>query len=124
MLYETLSHPKLALIFLFLGLVGGLIFDIGNFIKFLFANKKLPCVILDIIQTSLCLFLIFIVNLKVNYGVVRLFPYILFLISFYLERISLGKIIAKIYLKCYNLLTKLNFKLWSKFKNGKNNKRS
>ena len=122
MLYETLSHPTLALIFLLVGIVGGLIFDVGNFIKFLFANKKIPAIIIDFIQTCVCLFIIFIVNVKVNYGIIRLFPYLLFLTSFFIERITIGKVIAKFYLKCYNLLTKLNSKLWSKLKNGKSNK--
>ena len=124
MLYETLSHPKLAIIFLTIGFVGGLIFDVGNFIKFLCGNKKIPSILIDFIQTLICLIIIFFTNLKVNFGEIRLFPYLLFLTSFYLERISIGKVIAKIYLKCYNLLTKLNFKLWSKLKNGKNNKGS
>lgn len=124
MLYETLSHPKLAVIFLFIGFVGGLIFDVGNFIKFLSSNKKIPSIIIDFIQTSICLIILFFVNLQINFGEIRIFPFLLFLTAFYLERISVGKVIAKIYLKCYNLLTKLNFKLWSKFKNGKNNKRS
>jgi len=122
MLYETLSQIQLSLIFLGLGLLGGLIFDVGIFIKFLFANKKIPSIILDFIETVLCLLLVFIFNVKTNYGVIRLFPYLLFMLSFSLERITIGKIIAKIYFKCYNLITKLNSKLWSKLKNGKSNK--
>lgn len=124
MLYETLSQPTLSIIFLFLGLVGGLIFDIGNFIKFLLANKKISSILIDFFQTLTCLSMLFLVNLKINYGEIRFFPYLLFLISFTLERITIGKLIAKIYLRCYNLLTKLKYELWSKLKNGKNNKGS
>ena len=116
MLSETLNQPHLLLTFLILGLVGGVVFDIGNFIKFLFSNKKVPSVILDIIQTALCLVLIYVVNIKFNYGELRLFPFYVFLIAFLLERFTIGKIIAKIYLSCYNFFIKLVKKLWSKKK--------
>lgn len=122
MLSETLNQPKLLIIFLILGIIGGLIFDVGNFIKFLFANKKVPSVILDFIQTTICLSLIFIVNVKFNYGDLRLFPVICFLLSFTIERFTIGKLIAKIYLTCYNFLTKLNKRIWRKKKDAKANK--
>lgn len=116
MLNETLNQPHLLLIFLVVGLVGGIVFDIGNFIKFLFSNKKVPSVILDIIQTALCMALIYVVNIKFNYGELRLFPFVCFLMAFSLERFTIGKLIAKIYLSCYNFFTKLVKKLWSKKK--------
>lgn len=121
MLYQTLQQPRLLLYFLILGLVGGLIFDLGNFIKFLFLNKKIPCIILDIIETLLCLFIIFYCNLKLNYGIIRLFPFICFMFSFIIERYTFGKLIAKIYLSCYNLLIKINKRIWRN-KNAKTNK--
>lgn len=122
MLYETLNHPKLLLLFLLAGFIGGLIFDVANFIKFLFANKKVPKIILDFIATSLCLLLIFLVNIKYFYGIIRFFPFVCFLLAFTLERYTLGKIIALIYNACYNFLIKLNDKIWRKIKNGKTNK--
>lgn len=121
MLYQTLQQPKLLVYFLIIGIVGGLIFDLGNFVKFLFLNKKLPCILLDIIETGLCLFIIFYYNLKLNYGIIRLFPFICFMFSFIMERYTLGKLIAKIYLSCYNLLIKINKRIWRK-KNAKTNK--
>lgn len=121
MLYQTLQQPRLLLYFLIIGFVGGLIFDIGNFIKFLFSNKKIPCIILDFIQTSICLLLIFFFNLKLNYGIIRLFPFVCFMFSFIIERYTLGKLIAKIYLSCYNLFIKINKKIWRN-KNAKTNK--
>ena len=122
MLYETLHHPKLLIIFILTGLSLGLLFDIGNFIKFLFSNKKIPSIIIDFIQTSISLLYLFMVNLKYNYGSIRLFPILIFFLSFSIERLTIGKIVAKFYLSCYNLLTKFNKRLWSKIKNGKTNK--
>lgn len=122
MLYETLAQNSLLLIFLACGFCGGLIFDIGNFIKFLFANKKPACVVLDIICTVFCCILLFFVNLSQNFGVLRLFPVVIFLLAFSVERFTLGKIIAKIYLVCYTFLTKLAGKLTKRIKHGKANK--
>ena len=122
MLYQTLNHPKLLIVFLILGLVGGLVFDVGNFIKFLFANKKVPSIILDIIQTFICLALIFVTNVKLNYGIIRLFPFVIFMTAFSIERYTISKLIAKIYLSCYNLIIKLNKRSWRRKKNAKVNK--
>lgn len=122
MLYETLNQSNLMLIFVLSGLIAGVIFDVANFVKFLFANKKVACVILDFIATSLCLVLVFGVNVYFNYGSIRLFPFSIFFGAFCLERFTLGKIIAKIYSVCYNLLTKLNKKIWRKIENAKTNK--
>lgn len=120
MLFQTLNHLSLFFIFLLTGFVSGFIFDIGNFIKFLFANKKIPSIILDFIQTSLSIILLFFVNLKYNFGLFRVFPIIIFCFSFFIERISLGKILAKGRILCYNFIEKLNNKLWSKIKKWKN----
>lgn len=122
MLYETLNQPKLLVIFLLVGFFCGIIFDLGNFVKFLFGNKKLPSFLLDFIQTSISLIIIFYVNLNYNYGQIRLFPFLVFLTTFSIERFTLAKIVAKFYLSCYNYIIKLNNKIWSKRKNDKTNK--
>lgn len=116
MLNQTLNQPHLLLIFVLLGIIGGVVFDIGNFIKFLFSNKKVASAVLDVIQTAICLLLIYIVNVKFNFGEIRLFPFVCFLCSFSLERFTVGKLIAKIYLSCYNFFVKLVKKLWSRKK--------
>lgn len=121
MLNETLSQPYLFGIFILVGVVGGIVFDIANFVKFLFANKKISTVILDFFATSLCLTLIFFVNLKLNCGLLRAFPFFCFMLSFCVERFTIGKLIAKIYLSCYNFLIKLNKRIWRR-KSAKANK--
>jgi len=123
-LYETLNQPRLFVIFICFGIICGLIFDIGNFIKFLCANKKFACVFIDLIQTSLSLGIIFYVNLKYNYGLFRLYPYIIYGVAFAIERFTLGKVIAKIYLVCYNFFVKIKNKLWRKSKNAQTDKNS
>lgn len=116
MLFETQLHLSLLLIFLIAGLLGGVIFDIGNFIKFLFANKKIACVIIDIFETLIagCVFLYS--NINFNYGLIRAFPVIIYFLSFALERFTLGKLVAKIYLSCYNALKVFGKKLIYFFK--------
>lgn len=121
MLYETLKQPSLLIAFIIAGICSGIIFDIGNFIKFLFSNKKFPSIIIDIIQTSFIIFVEFIINLKYNYGQIRLFPIFIFLIFFTIERLTLGKIVAKFYSSCYNNLIKLICKMWRKKQNDKTN---
>lgn len=122
MLYETLNQPIIFLSFLILGLFCGLIFDFGNFIKFLFSNKKLPSIIIDIIQTFIILYLLFLFNLIINYGQIRLFIILVFTFSFIIERYIVGKFVAKFYIKCYNVIVNINKKLWSQNKNDKTNK--
>ena len=122
MLYETLSHPYLLFIFLLTGILGGLVFDVGNFVKFLCANKKLPNIIIDFIQTFISLVLLFFANLKYNYGLFRLFPIIIFLFAFAIERFTLGKIIAKFYHVCYNSLTKFLQKITNRIKRDEKHK--
>lgn len=122
MLYQTLFQPYLLVVYLLAGFLGGLVFDFGNFIKFLFANKKIPSIVIDFIQTIICIFLLFFVNLSFNYGTFRLFVIILFLFAFSLERFSLGKIIAKFYLLCYTFINKILQKVAKKFNCDKTNK--
>lgn len=122
MLYETLNHSNLLLIFTLVGIIGGLVFDVGNFIKFLCANKKFAIIFMDIIQTLFVLLILFISNLNYNYGKIRLFTYIIFIISFTLYRISVGKLVAKGYKVCYNFINKLFKRV--KSTNDKTNKNS
>lgn len=121
MLYETLNHPRLFVIFVLAGFMCGFVFDVGNYVKFLFANKKIPSIFIDFIQTSISLFVAFFTNLFYNYGTIRFFPIIIFMIAFSLERLTLGKLIAKFYYSCYNALKRLSRKLW-RHKNDKTDK--
>ena len=120
MLYETLNQPYLFFLFIIVGFFSGIVFDIGNYIKFLFGNKKVPSFFIDFLQTSIVLIILFFTNLKHNYGQFRLFVCVVFLFSFLLQRNTLGKVVAKFYLSCYNMLNKLINK--PKKKNDETNK--
>ena len=106
MLYETLNQPYLFLIFLLVGFFCGFIFDLGNLLKYLCNNKKIANTIIDFFQTSLMLIIVFFVNLKVNYGLFRLYPYIIVITFFCLQRLFIGKMVAKFYMLCYTSFIK------------------
>ena len=101
MLYETLNHPNLFIIFFIIGLLNGFIYDIGNFIKFLCNNKKVACFLIDFIQTTIALVITFYSNLVFHYGQIRIIIFVIICIAFYIERLTIGKIVAKFYFKCY-----------------------
>lgn len=122
MLYQTLQQPKLLVVFLITGFVCGSLFDVGNFIKFLCLNKKIAIIILDLIQTAIVLFIIFIVNLQFNYGEIRIFPLLIFLFAFVIEKITLSKMFVKFYKACYNRFIKLNERIRGYCRNDKTNK--
>ena len=122
MLYQTLNQPYLLLIYLTVGFCCGFIFDVGNFIKFLCANKKFSNFILDIVQTSICLILSYKTNLKINYGEIRLIYVILIILAFLCQRLIIGKIVAKFYFKCYNTFERVKKKIWRKTKDDQTNK--
>lgn len=100
-LYETLSQPLFLLVLIAFGFLSGLIFDLINLIVFLTNNNKVVRVILDIIGGVGVFFVMLLVSNTFSYGEVRLFIPICFLSAFTLERISIGKIVAKTYLWCY-----------------------
>ena len=115
MLYESLSQP---LVFLWLGLFGflcGFLFDF----KSVFVKKsqkfKFFSHFFTFFVTFLTLSTYFFVNLKVNYGQIRLFSTVAFLTSFSIQRLLITNFVAKPLSKCYN-------KFKEKSKNGKRKK--
>ena len=125
-LFETLNQPKILVCIIFCGFFCGLFFDVCNLIVFLCNNNKITKNIFQCISTILCFFVLFFVNSKINYGQMRLYILVFFVLSIFLERISVGKIIAKTYNWCYtqfekviNTLTKVKNKWITKRKNSK-----
>lgn len=105
MLYETLSQPLIALILIVAGFFSGIFFDIANVLLLNIKSQKLQKIfknLLDCFCVLLCGCLFFIVILYWDYGDVRIWQIILFGLVVYLERISIGKLIAKIIVICYN----------------------
>lgn len=105
-----LTQIILFLKFLIFGLIFGCFIGILKLFKILLNNKIInhlldfiPCVIF------ICLYVLLIS--KLNFGVSRLYLLFSTILGIVVERISLGKLFAKLYLKLYNnmKLVKLKF---------------
>ena len=105
MLYETLSQPLIALILIVAGFFSAIFFDIANVLLFNIKSKKIYKIfknILDCCCVLLCGSVFYIVVLFWAYGDVRLWQIILFILAVCIERVTIGKLIAKIIVICYN----------------------
>lgn len=95
------TQSALFLNFLLLGFAFGMLIGIFNLIKTFFQNK----IVLFVLDLLTCLIFticfVYLVN-KLNWGEIRLYLIIAQLLGVFIERISLGKLFAKIYLKMYN----------------------
>lgn len=102
MLFETLKQFYIALGTIYFGLLAGISKDISNFIKKPI-NSKILKNIIDVI-TVIVFSLLFILCINVvNFGEIRLYLLVVFLLGYVLERISLGNLVDFILDKVYNL---------------------
>lgn len=102
MLYQSLSQPIICLILSAIGIFSGLIFDIKNIFCFIFKKNKIINQILLFLSIILIFFIYFLTNLKINYGEIRLFPFLIFFLGFSIERFFVKNFLANPILKCYN----------------------
>lgn len=86
MLYPVLNQPTLLALFLVLGFVTGFVFDIASVFKFFSKKDKVALFVIDFFSTITAFFLIFFVNLKINFGQLRFFVVLIFFASFSLQR--------------------------------------
>lgn len=110
MLYETLNQPIICIILIMVGFLSGFIYDLSNYIIFLCNNNKVIKHFFDFLATILAFLIFYFTILKIDFGNVRFYHVIIFLIFLILQRITLGKLIAKTIQICYNYIVKL-FKL-------------
>lgn len=106
MLFSTSSQ---ALVFISLfasAFLCGIVFDAGDIFVFLCGKNKFARFIIDLILTLFACFVLFIVILKYNYGELRLWCILSFILGFFIERISISKLIAKSEMWCYNKFEK------------------
>ena len=92
-------------IMLLLGLILGIIYGILNMhskIKLIYFLQ----IISDLIFSCLTYFIFAIVINKINYGEIRIFLLIGYILGFFIERITLGKLFAKGYKWVYTTLVK------------------
>lgn len=93
---------KIALIYLGIGLLCGAIIGIGNHIVVSFKNNLVVRIILDIITTFAVSVVFVYLNHLFFYGEIRLHLLAFFLLGMYIERKTLGKLFAKLFLMLYN----------------------
>ncbi len=101
-LFETLSQPYILVWLIFSGFCSGFLFDVTNTITFLCNNNKVVKNVFEALATISCFFILFFVNLHTNYGQFRIYVLIVFLLFLFLQRLTLGKLIAKTNTLCYN----------------------
>lgn len=106
-IFETLNEPKIFLFLIIFGFLCGFLFDICYLITFLCNENKIVKNILQFFATIICFFIVFLINLKLNYGVFRAYIFISFFFAIFLERITLGKLFAKTRNWCYTHFKKL-----------------
>jgi uncharacterized protein YacL len=111
MLFETLSQPKIFAFLAMAGFLTGFVFDVSNYILWLCKKNKIVQIATDFLATMISFVIFYLVVLKLNYGSVRLYQIFAFVITFIIQRITLGKIIANFFDWCYNLFTKILQKL-------------
>ena len=99
MLYQTSHQAFFVLILFFTGFCFGFLLDLKKNIKL---KNKIISNIVDFIIVVIYLFILFLLNLHFNLGIVRLYPLIVFLLSTFCQQILSKKILAKLIKKCYN----------------------
>ena len=110
-LFETLNQPYVLLWLMVGGYLSGLFFDLNYLITFLCNNNKIVKNILDTLSTVASFVMLYFINLSTNYGQFRVYVIAMFVFSLLLERITLGKIIAKTKNACYNAFVKITKKI-------------
>lgn len=103
-LFETQSQPVIFLLILLVGFVSGFVFDISKYIVFLCNKNKVVQAVLDVVSLSAIAVVYFLSQLFLNYGQFRFYLLMCFVAAILFQRVTVGKIIAKVCLKCYNAL--------------------
>ena len=84
-----------------LGIIYGIL-NICNFIK----QRLITQILADIIFSLLAIITFIVLINKINMGEIRLFLIIGYILGFLIERITLGKLFAKVYKNVYNYIVK------------------
>ena len=88
LLFETLSQPLIFVITLAIGFASGLLVDARNYIHFLCNKNKIVGLVLDIIVSFLCFFIMLVCVLSFNFGQLRFYFVIAFVCGLLFERFS------------------------------------
>lgn len=127
MLYETLKQSIIVLTAIYFGVLGGVLYELKAIIAKPFKTKTIHIGLDIIFCFLLALLFLFTVHFT-NYGEIRLFILLSFFLGFMLERISIARVLAKVFYFLYNvfvrLIKKINLPKFLKLtKKGKLNER-
>ncbi len=100
-LYETQTQPQVSLLFVLFGFLCGFVFDLKNILTI---KNKGPFLshFYEFVASLFLFFTFYFLNLKANFGSVRNFSFIMFFLSFFLQRFLITNFVAKPLSKCYN----------------------
>ena len=104
MLYPTLNQPLMLFIVFCCGIFCAVIFDILQ----VFSKRKILKHILDFFAVIFSFALLFLLNLKFNYGQFRIYVVAIFLLSFVSLKIISKFLWTKVIQKCYIKLRRKN----------------
>ena len=106
MLYPTSNQPLMLLVIFVAGLFCGLLFDVFSAITNCLKNDKSVRHFFDFFTVIISFCLLFLLNLKLNFGQFRIYLLIVFIFALLLERaiskLLFGKILKKIFKKKLN----------------------
>lgn len=105
MLFTTQNQFIYFFIFFVSGFIFGLFFNIKNIIKIKNENSFLRHII-DFFGIFAFLIVFWFINLKINYGKLRLYAIFSYFFAFFLSNFIIKKFVAKAISKCYNRLRK------------------
>ena len=105
MLYPTLNQPLVILMTTLAGLFCGVFFDLARILNLLLGKNKYTKHIIEFFATIVACGVLFLTNLKFNYGQFRFYVVLIFLITFALERIITGILWTKLLKRWYSSIT-------------------
>ena len=124
LLYQTLSQPLIFLIVAIFGLFSSAAFDARNLLFFLCNKNKVVSTILDIVLGIVLGLVLLILTLWLNYGQLRLYLILAYVLGIIAERICFGRLIAKLSKRCYTFFKGKMEKLYDKQRKKKENTNS
>lgn len=101
-----MNNFVLFLICLLIGVGLGATYGVLNFIKLLFKNNIIVSNILNLVYGLGCGIVALVTTINLNFGQFRWFVVLGFVLGVVIERKTLGKLFAKIFLWLYNKLSK------------------
>ena len=106
MLYPTLNQPLLLFIFFIVGILSGLVFDIARLLTSLSGGDKWSRHIFDFFAVVVSFAVLFFANLSFNLGQFRIYIFVVYLLSFALQRFISKILWTKLLSKWYTTIMK------------------